>query len=115
MVVDHFENTDCRHFGLIYAPARERRWRVVVGLEYQPCGAAEVERVLASAISRQGMEMARSPADVHERRRGSQHTQAATNDLPLLGPEAAKAARVGLALLCEPPIGPRNLDSSCTS
>ena len=114
MVVDHFDNQDYRHVGLIYAAGRERRWRIVIGLEYQPRSAAEIERELAATVASEGMKTTRCPAHVGEGRCPSQHAKAPTNDLPLLGPEAADATFIRLAILCEPSTGPRNVDSLST-
>lgn len=115
MVVDHFHDKDCRHLGLIYAAGSDPRRGIRVGHEYQPRGTAEIERVLAATIACEGMKTTRSAAHVSEGRRGGQDPQAPTEDLPLLGPEVARATLIVFASLCEPSIGPRNVNSLSTS
>ena len=87
----------------------------MVGLKDESSRTSEIEGVLTAAISGERMKVTRSSAHIGESRRGGEHSQAAPEDQPLLRPKTANAAAVGLAVLSEPPIGPRNVDSFGTS
>jgi hypothetical protein len=110
MVVNYFDNPNCRDLGLVEATGWLFGKRFVVRLEDEPRRASKVERVLSSSVSSKGVEATWSAAHVGERRSRPEDSEATPQRLPLLGAKAANTGAIRGAIPRELPVCPGNVN-----
>lgn len=85
----------------------------MVGREDEPGSGPKVERVLPGAVCCEGVQATRRTSYIGQRWGGTEHGEATSEYLPLLGAEATQTGAIRSAILGEFPVCPGNVNC-CT-